>query len=206
MNKRWLQEHKKDPYYRQAKAQGYRSRAAYKLQQVHTKFGIFKKGMTVLDLGAAPGGWSQMALELVGDKGRVVGVDLDHIKPLEKGDAVFIRGDMTKDATKDRIREALGESKCDVVISDMSPNISGNYSMDQARSVHLATAALNVARELLKPGGTFLVKVFEGEDFQEYLEDLRKSFRMVKRHSPPSSRSSSSELYVLCKGFRPTPA
>jgi 23S rRNA (uridine2552-2'-O)-methyltransferase len=199
VSKKWLKEHKRDHYYKQAKTQGYRSRAAFKLQQINDKFKLIKSGMKVLDLGAAPGGWSQVALELVGEKGTVVGVDLEMVRPMEGG-YVFIQGDMTKEKTREMIKQHFQE--CDVVISDMSPNITGNYSMDQARSIYLSTAALNVAKELLRHGGSFLVKVFEGEDFLEYLAQLKQNFNRVKRFSPPSSRSASSELYVICKGFK----
>ena len=202
MSKNWLKQHKRDHYYKEAKKQGYRSRAAFKLQQINDKFKLIKKGMTVLDLGAAPGGWSQVAVELVGEKGKVIGVDLEKVKPLEPVNFIFIQGDMTKEKTKERVREHFQEDKCDTVISDMSPNITGNYSMDQARSVYLATAAMEVAIELLRPGGSFLVKVFEGEDFQEYIQELKKHFSMVKRFSPPSSRNKSSEIYVICKNFK----
>ena len=198
MGKKWLKEHKRDHYYKEAKKEGYRSRAAFKLQQINAKFRILKSGMRVLDLGAAPGGWSQVALEIVGDTGKVVGVDLDTIVP--EPPALFIKGDMTKEATLELVKEQF--QQCDVVVSDMSPNITGNYSMDQARSIYLATAALGVVKELLKPGGSFVVKVFEGEDFQEFIDELRKNFQRVKRFSPPSSRSKSSEIYVICKGFK----
>jgi 23S rRNA (uridine2552-2'-O)-methyltransferase len=199
MSKTWLKQHKSDGYYKMAKKEGYRSRAAYKLQQMDKKFKIIKKGQRVLDLGAAPGGWSQIALQIVGESGTVVGVDLDLIRPVPP--AVFIQGDMTLDETLEAVLKHFEE--CDVVISDMSPNITGNYSIDQANSIYLATTALNVVRKVLRPGGNFLVKAFEGEDFQEYINKLKGSFHTVKRHSPPSSRNSSSEIYVICKGFRP---
>jgi len=202
MSKNWLKQHKRDHYYREAKKEGYRARSAFKLQQVNDKYKLIKTGMTVLDLGSAPGGWAQVALELVGEKGTVIGVDLSPVKALPG--VIFIQGDMTHESTMEKIKDILGEKEtCDVIVSDLSPNITGNYTMDQARSIYLSTAALDVAKELLRKGGSFLVKVFEGEDFPEYMADLKKNFRMVKRFSPPSSRSASSELYVICKNFNP---
>lgn len=198
MSKRWLREHRSETYYRRAKKEGYRSRAAFKLLQINKKFRIFKSGQAVVDLGAAPGGWSQAAVEQVGPSGKVVGIDLDTIKPLDG--AEFIKGDMTAVQTMEELMGLL--DRADVIISDMSPNISGQYSIDQAKSVYLATSALEVAEKILKAGGHFIVKVFQGEDFPEFITKLKDRFDFVKVFSPPASRSQSSEVYVICKNYK----
>jgi 23S rRNA (uridine2552-2'-O)-methyltransferase len=197
MSKRWLQEHRREAYYRKAKREGYRSRAAYKLLQIDKKFKLFRPGQSVLDLGAAPGGWTQVAVEQVGQEGKVVAVDLDPCKPLDG--AVFIKGDMTDEATVEKIMEEIGQAN--LIVSDMSPNISGQYSVDQARSVYLAEQSLTIAEKILKPGGHFVVKLFQGEDFPEFLQKLKDKFQFVKVFSPPASRSQSSEVYVVCKRY-----
>lgn len=210
MTERWVRERKADPYYRLAKRTGYRSRAAFKLQQIHARFGVLRKGFAVVDLGCAPGGWSQVAAELVGPSGVVVGVDLARVARLPS--ARFLRGDVTDPRTVYAVREELARARglkagqpflgADAVLSDMSPNISGIYSVDQARSVVLARAALGAARALLRPGGNFAVKVFEGEDFDSMLEAVEAVFRFVKVHAPPASRKQSSEVFIVAKGFR----
>ena len=197
MSKQWLREHRKEAYYKKAKREGYRSRAAFKLFQINKKFRLMKEGQRVIDLGAAPGGWSQVALELVGSGGKVIGVDIDSITPMTGVD--FIKGDMTAEETLDRIKEKM--EVADVIISDLSPNISGHYSVDQAKSVYLAGMALKTAERLLRPGGKFVVKIFEGEDFPEFLQNLRKKFEFVKVYSPPATRQQSSEVYVVCKRY-----
>jgi 23S rRNA (uridine2552-2'-O)-methyltransferase len=199
MSKRWLKERKSDFYYKKAKQLNYRSRASFKLHQINEKFSIFKPGGAVVDLGAAPGGWLQIAKERVGPHGKVVGVDLQHILPLEGVET--IKGDMTKPETVEELKRLLG-GQADTVISDMSPNISGSYSMDQARSVELCTHALNFARQTLKPGGTLVMKIFEGDMMNEFLAEVRKSFASVRLHAPKASRSSSSEIYIVAKGFK----
>ncbi len=200
VSKNWMSRKKHDHYYRKAKTEGYRSRAAYKLIQIHRKFGIFREGDTVVELGAAPGGWSQIALRFIGEKGILIGIDLQRIEPI-KG-AVFIKGDFTEKESADKIKEALGWREVSVVISDMSPNISGVYSTDHARSTYLAELALNFAVENLKRGGVLVVKIFEGEMIRDYLRSAKKHFGMVKLYSPKASRSSSSEIYMIAKGFR----
>ncbi len=187
---------KKDGYYKKAKKEGYRSRAVYKLKQIDEKFNIFKKGYTVLDLGAAPGGWSQYAVEVVGE-GNVMAVDLVGMRDIEGVEQY--RGDVTKE--EDIRRITLIANEVDVIISDMAPNISGNYSLDQARSVYLARSALQVCHWTLKPGGNLVVKVFQGEDFENLLDDVKKYFRFVKCHSPKASRNTSSEMYIIGKGY-----
>lgn len=198
MSKRWLNERRHDFYYRKAKQLKYRSRASFKLHQIDERFGIFREGASVVDLGAAPGGWLQIAKERVGPQGKVVGVDLQRIDPLEG--VQTIRGDMTRPETVEELRALLG-GEADIVISDMSPNISGNYSIDQARSVDLCSHALEFARQTLRPGGSLVMKVFEGDLMNDLLSDVRKSFSSVRLHSPKASRSSSSEIYVVAQGF-----
>ena len=199
MGKRWLNERRQDFYYRKAKQLNYRSRASFKLHQINERFGIFRPGMAVVDLGAAPGGWLQIAKERVGPQGKVVGVDLQHIAPLEGVET--IRGDMTKPETVQELMSLL-EGKADVVISDMSPNISGNYSIDHARSVDLCNHALEFARRTLRPGGSLVMKVFEGDMLNDLLTDIRRSFGSVRLHGPKASRSSSSEIYIVAKGYK----
>ena len=199
---RWYRQRKKEHFYRAAKKEGYRSRAAYKLKQIQNRFHIIRKGDVVIDIGAAPGGWSQVAREIVGEKGLVVGIDLQPIKPI-KG-AIFIVGDITKKETIEKIKEKIGNKKVDVIISDMSPNISGNYSLDHANSIWLAENALDFAKKFLKNNGNFICKVFEGELLKEFLNKVKTSFEVVKLHSPPASRKSSSEIYVIAKIFKKT--
>ena len=198
MSKRWYREHKKEHFYRSAKKEGYRSRAAYKLKQIDKRFSLISKGDNVVDLGAAPGGWCQVAAELVGEYGKVVGIDLDHISPLDG--VIIIRGDLLDERTVDRVRSEI--STVDVVISDMSPNISGVYSLDQARSFELAMCTLGIAEKILRRYGNMVTKIFEGEDFKTYLTEVKKKFQLVKPYSPPASRNKSSERYVVCKGFK----
>lgn len=200
MSRRWLQTRRRDYYYRKAKELDYRSRAAFKLIQIDQRFKIFRKGSTVLDLGAAPGGWLQVAKESVGPGGRVVGVDLERILPLDGVET--IRGDIRERSTVERALSLLG-GKADVVLSDMSPNISGNYSLDHARSVDLVLNALEVARSALKEGGVFVAKIFEGDMLREVLAEVKKSFSSVKLHSPRASRPTSSEIYIIARGFLP---
>ena len=199
---RWYRERKREHFYRAAKKEGYRSRAAYKLKQIQNRFHVIRKGDVVIDLGAAPGGWSQVAREIIGEKGLVVGIDLQPIKPIK--DAIFIVGDITKKETIEKIKEKIGNKKVDVIISDMSPNISGNYSLDHANSIWLAENALDFAKKFLKNNGNFICKVFEGELLKEFLNKVKTSFEVVKLHSPPASRKSSSEIYVIAKIFKKT--
>ena len=190
----------KDEYYNKSKQQGYRARSAYKLKQIDEESDLFERGDTVVDLGAAPGGWLQVAAEEVGGSGTVVGVDLQRIDDLEEHDVETIRGDMTEERTRHYLREAVGERGADAVISDMAPNMTGEYDLDHARSVHLARQAFDVAEELLAPGGDFVVKVFQGEDLDAFREDVREEFQYLRTVSPPASRDSSSEVYLVAKG------
>jgi 23S rRNA (uridine2552-2'-O)-methyltransferase len=186
----------KDEYYNKAKQQGYRSRSAYKLKQIDDQMGLLDPGDTVLDLGAAPGGWLQIAAETVGEAGRVIGVDFQRIDSIEPGDVETIRGDMTEDKTQERIAD-LAPDVVDVVISDMAPNMTGEYSLDQARSLHLARTAFEVAQEFLESGGNFVAKVFEGRDLDDFVEDVEDEFDKVSILRPDASRDSSSEIFVV---------
>jgi 23S rRNA (uridine2552-2'-O)-methyltransferase len=194
---RWHSEKKKEHFYKEAKRVGYRARSAFKLKQIQTKFKFLKKGDTVLDLGAAPGGWSQVAKEIVGEKGTVVGIDLSPIKPISG--VTFLQGDMTKETSLQEIINIIGEKKADVVLSDMSPDISGAYSIDHARSIFLCEQALVTANLVLKKGGSFICKVFSGEDLQVFIKKINEKFKSVKRFNPPASRKSSSEVYIIAK-------
>jgi 23S rRNA (uridine2552-2'-O)-methyltransferase len=196
---------RKDHYYNKAKQEGYRARSAYKLKQLDETGGLFSRGDTVIDLGAAPGGWLQVAAEAVGPEGRVVGVDLQRIQSLDAENVETVRGDMTEDRTRERLRELVGEDGADVVISDMAPNMSGEYSLDHARSVHLARQAFEVAAELLASGGDFAVKVFDGPDLAALRADVDAEFQYVRDVRPDASRDESSELYLLAKGRTKAP-
>ena len=182
-----------DAFQRKARREGYRARSAYKLMDIQKKSNIFREGSTVLDLGAAPGGWSQVALEFIGDEGKLVGVDLQHILPL-KG-AQFIQGDLREVEIRRQLEEFA--PKADAVISDMSPNLSGNYSVDQARSVELSLLALEIAAE--RKAKCFVCKVFEGSDFQEFRKEVIDEFGSVRTLSPEASRKQSSEVYLIAK-------
>ncbi|MFB6073132.1 MAG: SAM-dependent methyltransferase [Halobacterium sp.] len=189
----------KDHYYNKSKQEGYRSRAAYKLKQLDAEFDLLFGGATVVDLGAAPGGWLQVAAEAVGARGKVVGVDFQRIDDLDTEAGVeTLRGDMTEPETRERIRDAAG-GDVDVVVSDMAPNMTGEYNLDHARSVHLARQALDTAREVLRDGGHFAVKVFDGQDFEDFLADVEDEFAFARTYTPDASRDSSSELYVVAK-------
>jgi 23S rRNA (uridine2552-2'-O)-methyltransferase len=189
----------RDEYYNRAKQEGYRARSAYKLKQLDEDAGLFGPGNTVVDLGAAPGGWLQVASEAVGERGTVVGVDFQRIRELERENVETIRGDMTDEETKAEVRERVGEDGADVVISDMAPNMTGEYSVDHARSVHLARQALEVALELLPAGGDFVAKVFDGQDLDDLKDDVDDEFEYVRSIRPEASRDSSSELYLVGK-------
>lgn len=199
---RWYTEKKKEHFYQEAKRVGYRARSAFKLQQIQKRFHLIPKNGIVVDLGAAPGGWSQVAKELVGEQGIVIGIDLSSIKPFDG--IIFLQGDVTKPTTLDEIKELIAGKNPDVVLSDMSPDISGNYSVDQARSAWLCDNALHVATHLLRPGGHFICKIFEGEDTKAFLEKIKQHFMVVKIFSPEASRKSSSEVYIVAKSFKNT--
>jgi len=197
----WKSEHNKDHYYKKAKKERYRSRASFKLLQLNKKFKIIKKGDRILDLGAAPGGWSQIALELSGDEGLVLAVDIQRIKRFENENFYSIKGDFTKKETIEKIYEIL-ENKADVIISDASPKLSGIRDIDHLLSIELAETVLNISGEILKPGGNIIIKAFQGEEFRNLLQKIKKMFRLVKTTKPQSSKQKSSEMYIIAKGFR----
>lgn len=201
---RWLQEHFNDQYVKQSQQDGYRSRASYKLIELDEKDKLFRTGMTVVDLGAAPGGWSQVAAERVnasGDsKGRVFASD---ILPMDGMAGVeFIQGDFTEESVFNELMDLMGGAQADLVISDMAPNMSGMNAIDQPRSIYLVELALDLARQVLKPDGVFLAKVFQGEGFDALLAEMRQSFAKVQSRKPDSSRARSREIYQLCRGFK----
>lgn len=199
-SRRWLQEHINDPYVKQAQKDGYRSRASYKLIELNEKDKLIRPGMRVMDLGSAPGGWSQVAGRLVGDKGRVLATDILPMDPLKNVD--FIQGDFTDEAVLNQILDLLNGNKLDLIISDIAPNISGIDSADQASSIYLVELALDMARKVLKPKGNFVAKVFQGAGSEAYLKELRTSFEKVSIRKPAASRPRSREVYVVAKGFK----
>lgn len=191
-----MQERKRDYYYRKAKEEKYRSRAAYKLFQVVEKYHFIKKGNVVVDLGAAPGGWIQATRKIVGNKGFVLGVDLKSIKPFPEPNVQTITGNVTEPETLQEISKLLPR-KADVVISDASPNISGIWEVDHARQIDLAQHALRIALETLKPSGNFFVKVFQGDMLNDFIEQVKRYFEVVKVIKPRASRAKSSEMFIL---------
>jgi 23S rRNA (uridine2552-2'-O)-methyltransferase len=199
----WMQRHVADPYVRKAKALGYRSRAAFKLADIDRTDRLFAAGQRVVDLGAAPGGWSQVAVERVGPGGRVIAVDLLELAPLPG--VTVIQGDFTDGAVLREVERALGGTPVDLVLSDLSPNLSGVAASDQARSIHLCELALEFGLAHLKPGGTLLVKSFQGAGFPALLQRLRGGFERVVSRKPDASRSRSSEMYLLARGPRTRP-
>jgi 23S rRNA (uridine2552-2'-O)-methyltransferase len=199
MPRRFVQERRRDPYYRAAQEEGLRSRAAFKLQYLQERFRMLPKGSRVLDLGAAPGGWSVVARAYVGSRGTVVAVDPRPVEPIDG--VQYIRGRVGDPGLAAR----LGPASFDVVLSDMSPRVSGAYATDHARSVGLVRDALTLARVVLRPGGSFVAKVFDGDLVDALEGDLARSFASVRRTKPPASRESSSELYLVATGFRPAP-
>jgi 23S rRNA (uridine2552-2'-O)-methyltransferase len=199
MTKRWIKERKREYYYKKAKKEKYRSRAAYKLKQLNRKFDLIRRGDKVLDLGAAPGGWMQVSREAAGQEGFVLGVDLDEIKDFGLENVKGIQGDFTEEEMVGRIKTLL--PKADVVISDASPDISGVWDIDHFRSVELCRSALAIAREILKPGGNFLAKVFQGGGLEDFFREVKGEFSYAKRTKPRASRGRSAEVYIIGKGF-----
>ncbi len=197
---RWYQEKKKEFFYKEAKRSGYRSRSAYKLKQIQKKFKLINKSDFVIDLGAAPGGWSQVTREILNNQGKIIGIDLLSIKPI-KG-IQFLQSDLTKKSTLIKIKNLVGNNKIDVILSDMSPNISGNYSIDHANSIYLCKQTLDLAYKILKTDGNFLCKIFMGEEFDDFVKIIKNDFKIVKLYSPPASRKSSSEIYLIGKFFK----
>ena len=200
-SKAWMHEHVTDAYVQRAKREGYRSRGAYKLMEIDARDRLLRPGLTVVDLGAAPGGWSQVAAEAVGARGRVLAVDLLELR-VPPG-VEFVQGDFRDPAVASELAGRLGAEGADLVISDMAPNLSGVAEVDQARGVELAELALEFACRTLKPGGRFLVKVFHGAGFEGFLRDMRRRFAKVQVRKPGASRGRSSETYLLGAGVRP---
>jgi 23S rRNA (uridine2552-2'-O)-methyltransferase len=197
---RWLKEHFDDPYVKMAQRDGYRSRASYKLLEIQEKDRILRPGMTVVDLGAAPGGWSQVTSRVIGDKGTLIASD---ILPMDSiPDVTFVQGDFTEDEVFARLLEAIGENPVDLVISDMAPNMSGLPAVDMPRAMFLCELALDLCARVLRPGGDFLIKIFQGEGFDTYLKTVRENFEKVQMRKPLSSRDRSREQYLLARGFR----
>ncbi|MFT5083350.1 MAG: 23S rRNA (uridine2552-2'-O)-methyltransferase [Lentisphaeria bacterium] len=197
---RWLQEHFNDAYVKDSQKDGYRSRASYKLIELNEKDRLFRAGMTVVDLGAAPGGWSQVAASKVGHSGTVLASDMLSMDTIAGVD--FIQGDFTEEVVLNQLLEVMGESKADLVISDMAPNMSGIADVDQPMSIHLVELALEMAALVLKPRGGFVAKVFQGEGFDDFIKAVRAIFTKVVIRKPDSSRARSREVYVVAKGFK----
>lgn len=199
-NKQWLREHHTDLYVKQAQRQGFRSRAAYKLLALHEKDRLFARGQSVLDLGAAPGAWSQVARQLVGLQGTIFAADILPIDSIQG--VTFIQGDLCQEATLSRLYDEISPNSVDLVISDIAPNLSGIVAVDQARMIFLVELALNIAETLLKPKANFLVKCFQGTGFESYLKTLRRLFKQVVIRKPPASRARSSEVYLVAKHYQ----
>lgn len=202
---RWLGEHFADEYVKRAQAEGWRSRAVFKLEEIDAKDRLFRPGMTILDLGAAPGGWSQYAAKKLQGRGRIIALDILEMEPL--AGVEFLQGDFTEDEPLQRLLELAGSGKAgdrtiDLVMSDMAPNMSGMDAIDQPKGMYLAELALDLAGKVLKPGGSLLVKVFQGEGFDAYFGDLRQRFSRVASRKPKASRSRSREVYLLATGLK----
>lgn len=197
---RWLNEHVNDPYVKRAQKDGYRSRASYKLIELNDKDKLIRPGMLVMDLGSAPGGWSQVAGKIAGDHGRVIASDILPMDPLDNVD--FIQGDFTDEGVFQQILAKLNGRQPDLIISDIAPNISGVAAADQAASMYLVELTLDMVRQVLKPGGNYAVKVFQGEGSDEFLRDVRSSFEKVMIRKPEASRPRSREVYLVAKGFK----
>jgi 23S rRNA (uridine2552-2'-O)-methyltransferase len=198
---RWKHERANDYYYKKARETGYRSRAAYKLQQINSKFNIFEEAENVLDLGAAPGGWLQVAAEFVGEDDLVVGVDLLEIPPFEALSIITIVGDVTDPSVQEEVIE-LFEGKADVILSDMAPNVIGEWSLDEFRQIELARTALRLTDRLLKHDGWFVVKIFQGSEHIKFIREVKAMFSYVKNFKPKASRKGSAERYIVARNLR----
>ncbi len=198
-SQRWLREHFDDPYVHRARREGYRSRAAFKLEAIDRRDGLLRPGMTVIDLGAAPGGWSQYAVRQMGSGGSVIALDVLPMEPL--AGVEFVHGDFHEQVVSERLLALLGERRADLVMSDMAPNISGMKAIDQPRAIYLGELALLLAHEVLTPGGDLLVKAFQGEGFDAFLGTLRAGFGKVLIRKPESSRARSREVYLLARNY-----
>jgi 23S rRNA (uridine2552-2'-O)-methyltransferase len=197
----WVENHKRDSWRRQAKASGYRARSAFKLKQIQERFQLVREGDFVLDVGCHPGGWAQVAVELVGEKGKVVGVDLEPCAPVEG--AVLLTGDITDPMTQERILGELEGELLNVIVSDISPHITGKWDMDQSVALTLVADVMDFSLPLLKKGGGFTTKLFQGVGVEELIRAVRPHFSSVRRFSPDASRNSSSEVYLVCKHHTP---
>jgi len=202
-SRRWLKEHFNDPYVKQAQQEGYRSRAVYKLLEIHQRDRLFKPGMTVVELGAAPGGWSQLVAKLVKPKGQIIALDILPMEPIEGVE--FIQGDFSEDAVVEDLLARLPAPKVDWVLCDIAPNMSGNESIDMPRSVYLAELALDFALKVVAKDGGFLIKLFQGEGFDAYLAEIKKKFQKTVIRKPKASRSRSREVYILARMLREVP-
>ena len=196
----WMARHVSDPFVKKAQLEGYRSRSAYKLIELNEKDRLIRPGMRIMDLGSAPGGWSQVAGKLVGAKGRVLATDILPMEPIKNVD--FIQGDFTDEAVVAQLLEWLGGGKFDLIISDIAPNITGIDSADQASSMYFLELALDTVRQTLKPGATFVAKMFQGSGSDQYVKELRTSFEKVLIRKPAASRAESREVYIVAKGFK----
>lgn len=192
--------HVSDPFVKKAQLEGYRSRSAYKLTELNEKDRLIRPGMRIMDLGSAPGGWSQVAGKLVGAKGRVLATDILPMEPIKNVD--FVQGDFTDEKVVAELLEWLGGGKFDLIISDIAPNITGIDSADQASSMYFLDLALDTVRQTLKPGATFVAKMFQGSGSDEYVKELRTSFEKVLIRKPAASRAQSREVYIVAKGFK----
>ncbi|EAR10973.1 23S rRNA (uridine(2552)-2'-O)-methyltransferase RlmE [Reinekea blandensis] len=199
-SKDWLKEHFDDPFVHKAKQDGYRSRASYKLLELCEKDRLIRPGMMVVDLGSAPGGWSQVAARMVGDQGRVVASDILEMDAVP--DVEFIQGDFTDEAVYQALLDCIGDRPVDLVISDMAPNMSGNAVIDQPAAMYLVELALDMAQSILRPGGAFVAKLFHGAGFDEYVKTVRQQYTKVVMRKPEASRARSRETYIVATGFK----
>ncbi|XBS20098.1 23S rRNA (uridine(2552)-2'-O)-methyltransferase RlmE [Methylomarinum sp. Ch1-1] len=199
-SRQWMQEHFQDEYVKKAQIQGYRSRAVFKLMEIQDKDKIIRPGMNVVDLGAAPGGWSEYVRKILAKKDKVIALDLLAIEPIEGVE--FIQGDFREDEVLDELYRVLDGEPVDLLLSDMAPNMSGNKAMDQPRAIYLGELALDTAQTVLTKGGTMLIKMFQGAGFDAYLNDVKKYFNSVTIRKPKASRARSNEVYILAKGFK----
>lgn len=196
----WRRRQERDPYVKRARREGWRSRAVFKLEQILARDKLLSSGMTCIDLGAAPGGWSQFVAARLGGRGRVLALDLLPMDAL--AGVEFLQGDFTDEAVLDALLERLGEERADLVMSDMAPNISGTKAVDQPRSMYLAELALDLARKVLRPGGHFVCKLFQGEGSDDFIRDARRSFKHVRVTKPEASRAASSEVYLVARNYQ----
>lgn len=199
-SQRWLAEHFSDEYVKRAQELGYRSRAVFKLEEIQARDRLLKPGMRLVDLGAAPGGWSQYAAKLIGKAGKIIALDILPVEDLPG--VIFIQGDFQEEAVLNQLMETLDDQPVDLVLSDMAPNMSGTREVDQPRAMYLAELALDTARRILKPGGSLVVKLFMGAGFDEFQKEARKSFSSLANRKPKASRDRSREVYLVAKGFK----